>query len=244
MLQYFYLLDYQLDDAVKPTYLLPIFDRENNSWSRDTCRLRRDLISDLANTTKDAMAKAINVAENLDDKQLTVCGHPECERHRLIRQTRDNIFLLKFEEASAFQRIHIAVKTLLANEKNKDAPKWQDANFIMTPMIHARVYALAEKYTMEGLKYLAKTKFNALHGHVLNEGFYKAIDIIFTSTPDSDMGLRKIVVRKLCFIINQYGVLPQIEEKLKMFPELVVQILDFQAGFHNLPSSWDQNDDY
>ena len=65
------------------------------------------------------------------------------------------------------------------------------------PVIHARVYALAEKYDVRGLKALAQEKFELSLSHTLDEStFVKAAEEAYTSTIDSDRGLRDVVLQK------------------------------------------------
>ena len=62
-------------------------------------------------------------------------------------------------------------------------------------MNNVLVYAVAEKYDIPDLKDLAKTKFQNLawskwpHDH-----FYALAEAVFSTTPDTDMGLRQIVL--------------------------------------------------
>lgn len=76
-----------------------------------------------------------------------------------------------------------------------------DANELMTDVLvtHAKVYALAEKYLIRGLKAVALRRFKALAAHSwlgIND-FLQAIHEVYTSTIEDDRGLRDIVVETL-----------------------------------------------
>lgn len=61
---------------------------------------------------------------------------------------------------------------------------------------HARVYALAEKYGIKGLKELAREKFEIMSNESWEEsGYLEAMHEAYTSTIGSDRGLRNVVVQ-------------------------------------------------
>lgn len=70
-----------------------------------------------------------------------------------------------------------------------------DATVQCKLMNNARVYALADKYAIPALMKLARDKFETWSHSVL-EGLYNpdVIDLVFESTPDTDTGLRNIVI--------------------------------------------------
>ena len=76
----------------------------------------------------------------------------------------------------------------------------EDVPFIgisQTPnlVIHARLYAIGEKYGVTGLKTLAMRKFEKEVGyHWKSDDFIQAVEEVFTSTVEGDKGLRDIVV--------------------------------------------------
>jgi ABC-type branched-subunit amino acid transport system substrate-binding protein len=62
-------------------------------------------------------------------------------------------------------------------------------------IIHATVYALAEKYGVAGLKALALEKFSEeADQHWDNTDFVQAATEVYTGTPKNDRGMRDIVV--------------------------------------------------
>ena len=61
-------------------------------------------------------------------------------------------------------------------------------------MNNVLVYALAEKYNMPALKELAATKFVGCEGPVGFAQYQELVNVIFESTPDTDIGLRNVVI--------------------------------------------------
>ncbi|KAM4065565.1 BTB/POZ domain-containing protein [Hirsutella rhossiliensis] len=62
--------------------------------------------------------------------------------------------------------------------------------------VHAMVYALAEKYSVDGLKDLAMRKFEQEVGkHWDSDDFIQAAEYAYTSTVEGDRGLRNLVVK-------------------------------------------------
>lgn len=63
-------------------------------------------------------------------------------------------------------------------------------------LLHTRVYALAEKYDVPTLKTLAKRKFEmALACYYDAPEFVDAVDEVYSSTVDTDRGLRDVVLQ-------------------------------------------------
>lgn len=80
---------------------------------------------------------------------------------------------------------------------DEDAPSQP---LILSPklIIHAKVYALAEEYHIKGLKALALEKFEAgIEQHWNSSEFAQAAYEVYTSTVESDKGLRDIIVQTL-----------------------------------------------
>ncbi|KAM0805987.1 BTB/POZ protein, partial [Usnea florida] len=62
-------------------------------------------------------------------------------------------------------------------------------------MTNVLVYAVAEKYDIPELKDLAKHKFGTLaRSKWPQDGFHAVTEAVFSTTPDTDMGLRQIVM--------------------------------------------------
>jgi BTB/POZ domain len=70
------------------------------------------------------------------------------------------------------------------------------AQFSTNLVAHARVYAIAEKYDIEGLKALAKWKFaTEMNAHHHSAEVPDAIAEVYESTVESDRGLRDVVIQ-------------------------------------------------
>ncbi|KAF2868103.1 hypothetical protein BDV95DRAFT_580259 [Massariosphaeria phaeospora] len=64
--------------------------------------------------------------------------------------------------------------------------------------IHATMYALADKYQIAGLAKSAGAKFKScMQDHWDSEDFINAVQIAYTSTPDTDRGLRDVIVQAM-----------------------------------------------
>ncbi|RKK27001.1 hypothetical protein BFJ66_g16860 [Fusarium oxysporum f. sp. cepae] len=66
-------------------------------------------------------------------------------------------------------------------------------------VLHAKVYALAEKYDVLGLKEMAQRCFRIISncGGCCSKEFAQACEFVYTTTIDSDRGLRDVVVQSL-----------------------------------------------
>lgn len=62
---------------------------------------------------------------------------------------------------------------------------------------HAKMYALGVKYDLEKLQQLANAKFQLAlrHSTEIQKGFAEVVQVVCTSTPTSDMTLRRAVAR-------------------------------------------------
>lgn len=89
---------------------------------------------------------------------------------------------------------------------------------------HARMYALADKYQIGGLKALAQRKFQkAALQHWNSEEFAPALHIVYTSTLEEDRGLRDVVISA----ISRDRLLekPEVRATVKGLPELAFGLL-------------------
>jgi hypothetical protein len=88
--------------------------------------------------------------------------------------------------------------------------------------IHASMYALGDKYQVEGLSQLAKEKFEScLHHHVHSEDFISAVQIAYSTTPDSNRGLRDSVMDAFrIHFKTDVASIPGAEAKLDSIDEL------------------------
>ncbi|KAK3338098.1 hypothetical protein B0H65DRAFT_312489 [Neurospora tetraspora] len=66
-------------------------------------------------------------------------------------------------------------------------------------LTHAKIYALAEKYLISGLKAVALRQFKAAATVSLDiDDFLGAALVVYESTIEDDRGLRDVVVETLC----------------------------------------------
>ena len=92
-----------------------------------------------------------------------------------------------------------------------------DDDFVPNFITDARMYAMGDKYGVEALKTIAARKFEpsfirgllgAWTGAQI-EAVFTAVDVVFNTTPEADMGLRKIVtievLKKLGYLSEQSG---------------------------------------
>lgn len=88
--------------------------------------------------------------------------------------------------------------------------------------LHAAMYAMGDKYDLPGLKTLARGKFDAEgHGNrgaETNQQVYRdfllSIPLIYSSTPETDRGLRGFAVDWVCKLAVTYA-MPGVKETLK-----------------------------
>ena len=65
-------------------------------------------------------------------------------------------------------------------------------------VLHAKMYALGDKYDIEHLKHLSRDYFSGfLDGHALDDDFVNAVATIYNTTLPSDRGLRDCVAPKM-----------------------------------------------
>ncbi|KAK4936905.1 hypothetical protein LTR28_010014, partial [Elasticomyces elasticus] len=91
--------------------------------------------------------------------------------------------------------------------------------------LHAKVYGMAEKYGINGLKALALDKFKIqATKHWDSMDFPEAIHIVYTSTPSTDKDMRDVVAD----VLGWYGVLldkPEIEAAVLEINGLAYELL-------------------
>jgi hypothetical protein len=93
-------------------------------------------------------------------------------------------------------------------------------------MLHARVYALAEKYEIGGLREVALSKFKVeLDSNWDTRDFLEAIKIVYNSTPKSNRGMRDVVAAT--FHNHQLLTQPELREYIRDDTDLVYDLLVF-----------------
>ncbi|KAK7425167.1 hypothetical protein QQX98_000082 [Neonectria punicea] len=94
--------------------------------------------------------------------------------------------------------------------------------------LHAKVYALAEKYQISGLKEMAHRSFSFLIPRTISpHNFAEASEIVYTTTIDADRGLRDLVVDNLYskahFLDDE-----ALKKLLKRLPDLTFDYVMYQ----------------
>ena len=95
--------------------------------------------------------------------------------------------LLEHDDPAA---VECMIKFLYSGDYDDDTT---DINSCL--MSHVRVYALAEKYDIEGLKCLAAVKVDDIADGDMCKDFHAIVAAVFETTPSSDRGLRDVVSR-------------------------------------------------
>lgn len=95
---------------------------------------------------------------------------------------------------------------------------------------HAKVYAIAEKYGISGLKSLASRKFaHQLELHVDSEELPDALQEAYESTVDSDRGLRDVIVQ--CFREHpDLSLRKDVEGMVRETPGLAFELFRMASG--------------
>jgi len=108
------------------------------------------------------------------------------------------------------------------------------------PLTHARMYAVADFYNVSGLKELANKKFrDTAREHWDSNDFAKAVEVVYTTTPPKDRGLRQVVKYVLR---NHRGLLdkPEIDTIMKEVPDLSYDVL---RGIRGIREDEDEDED-
>jgi hypothetical protein len=84
-------------------------------------------------------------------------------------------------------------------------------------LVHSKMYALGDKYIVQGLQELAKQKFQlACLQFWSSSGFGGAIDNDYTSSLEDDLSLRELVIATISShpeITNKYTVVKAIKDR-------------------------------
>lgn len=106
--------------------------------------------------------------------------------------------------------------------------KPENAVEVANPLtIHANMYALADKYQVIGLRQVAKHKFESCLFHHINSGdFISAVQVVYTSTSESDRGLRDVVIKAFLehFHVDVLKI-PGFEAKIDCIDELSLELI-------------------
>lgn len=97
-------------------------------------------------------------------------------------------------------------------------------------VIHPKMYEVADKYDVAGLKDLVAHKFKAsCKAYWDKPAFAQAAHYAFSTTPENDMGLRSIVAKVICENIDALINKPEIEVLLTEFGGLSYQLLKMKT---------------
>lgn len=135
------------------------------------------------------------------------------------------------EHLQLFRRRHVAEEEIKKDKGRISFDENLETNDVDWPRspktglaTHARMYALADKYQIGGLKALAQRKFQkAALQHWNSEEFAPALHIVYTSTLEEDRGLRDVVISA----ISRDRLLekPEVRATVKGLPELAFGLL-------------------
>ncbi|KAF2656476.1 hypothetical protein K491DRAFT_596932 [Lophiostoma macrostomum CBS 122681] len=93
-------------------------------------------------------------------------------------------------------------------------------------LTHAKMYILADKYQILGLKKLSLQKFNQHPSFCFgNEDFEQAARLVYENTLDTDLELRQIIANLAHRDLKNRGITGDIQAFLNSVPELAVCIL-------------------
>lgn len=117
-----------------------------------------------------------------------------------VRRMLTYLYTLDYDEGDAFPAVATAVSQntdSLVKDPTSKPDVVDDATVSHCKrMNNIRVYALAEKYNIPALKNLAKTKFEKHELSCDPTHYSEVIRAIFDTTPETDLGLRDIVIQR------------------------------------------------
>lgn len=101
-------------------------------------------------------------------------------------------------------------------------------------LTHAKMYEIADKYDVKGLKDLAKAKYDeTCAGYWKEPAFVSSAYHVFSTTPDNDKGLRDVVAKTIAKHMKDLVKKPEIEALLTEFNGLAFGLLKtkIEAGW-------------
>ncbi|PVI05414.1 hypothetical protein DM02DRAFT_686347 [Periconia macrospinosa] len=208
MIQYFYELDYKVENEARMPALGLILIHKLSECSKDELQNRRELMI--------ALGKLSTISfDSLEEKILDMW---DCS-HDIFDGTAE------FNDDQIVDFLYQA-KMLAAEDNRHMRQPWATATLFHSFAIHVKVYAIAHKYFIDGLKNLAIQKFSAQVPEIaLSWNFLDVIDEVYTTTADVDDGLRMAVAQWISNVIEGFGLMPALEDKLNQFPQLAVHLM-------------------
>ncbi|KAF2107726.1 hypothetical protein BDV96DRAFT_505827 [Lophiotrema nucula] len=176
--------------------------------------------------------------------ECTKCAEYNSRQKRDLDDYLSNIHQRSDEEAEEFNRMNNRVlvlkpcdphyaKTLhqIADgfERKRKAgalPTTQAPKFHHDILTHVRVYIMAEKYIIQGLKDTAMEKIKKiiLFAHLTNP-IWEALELIFKETPHNEGKLRWLAAQRIEQELISYGMYTKLQEFLWSTPDLAVRVL-------------------
>jgi hypothetical protein len=96
-------------------------------------------------------------------------------------------------------------------------------------LLHAKMYQIGDKYGMDSLKAIALEKFRRVCRFFWDsDEFARAAHHAFSTTPDSDMGLREVVAETISQHLEIFHK-PAVEALIQEFHDLAVAVLRLRA---------------
>ncbi|KAH7091558.1 hypothetical protein FB567DRAFT_436379, partial [Paraphoma chrysanthemicola] len=166
--------------------------------------------------------KFLSLYQHESSTDTAATHHSRYRKETSAFQTQDNCACLSPNSKNLTQPME-EVQTATAPSDYKVVAKPDNMVEVENPLtIHAAMYALGDKYQVDGLCNTAKEKFRScLHHHAHSEDFIAATQAVYSTTPDSNRGLRDVVVSAFR---SQFRVdvtqIPGAEEKLDTIDEL------------------------
>lgn len=115
------------------------------------------------------------------------------------------------------------------SERVKFADRFPPSVIHKDAYIHAQVYAIGEKYNLQGLKDLAAFNFEESIEYMFSGvEFFEAVTLVFTSTPETDTSLRDIVAKHIYEEKTLYGMYKELDENMQTTPGLAYHVWKYE----------------
>lgn len=99
---------------------------------------------------------------------------------------------------------------------------------VSTMVFDAQVYQIADKYGVHALKKYAKNKFGtAIKAGWSMDDFPVAINVVYTTTPLNDRGLRDLAVERSHMNLDELTSRPDFCETLRTTPDFAADLVPF-----------------
>ena len=137
-----------------------------------------------------------------------------------VRRILTYLYTLDYDDADASQAVAVAASQNADSNVLDSSSKPEAIDDATTShrkrMNNVLIYALADKYNIPALKELAKTKFQNCKAGYSYSLYRDVISAVYESTPDTDSGLRDIVIlecaKEVEDILDEERVAPMIRD--------------------------------